>query len=299
VVVVAGPPGRSSGASPAPRAGASAGIAAPGLLRVGAINIDGAAGGQYQPATVDVVAPGVDVTSLGINGTGDFLGTGTQYAVAFAAGEAALVRSMYPNLTAAQVVRRIEATADRMGSTAPDATFGWGLINPGVAVTRAIADEGRGPDPAPAASSGGLSPLQITALVVVILLAVLMVLLLVLRIRRMVAPMAEPELGADAVTSSGATAPSSLPADMSGLGELRPPNQTLGYAPATSVGAAVGARGAGEVPAAAVGRRGEAQSGRRDEATGSGATATTTTTVDDAGQPGAQTSWWRHGPNGG
>jgi hypothetical protein len=218
VVVVTAAPTRSSaggGADP----GGPASLA--GVIRTGAINIDGAVGATYQPGAVDVVAPGVGVASLGISGTGQFEGSGTEYAVAFVAGEVALVRAMYPNLTAAQVVRRIEATADRMGSAAPDATFGWGLINPGVALTRVIADEGRIPDPSTgdAAPSAGWSSVQTTAVVIVVLLALLLVLLLVLRIRRMVQP-AVPDGDVDAGQTLGglpptnaapASAPSTVP----------------------------------------------------------------------------------------
>ncbi len=189
VVVVGGAPTRAPGTV------AGAGTATPpgtGVLRAGAIGIDGAAGASYQPGTVDVVAPGVDVAGLGLNGTGQFQGSGTQYAVAFVAGEAALVRAMYPNLTAAQVIRRIEATADRMGPTAPDPTYGWGLIDPGVAVTRVIPDEGRQPGPASSAPKRDGSAHRTAVLVIVAFLALLLIILLVLRIRRVVraAPLA-------------------------------------------------------------------------------------------------------------
>ena len=72
---------------------------------------------------VDVVAPGTGLAALGITGTGQFNATGTQYAAAFVAGEAALVRARYPDLTAAQVVHQIETTADQIGPTAPSASF--------------------------------------------------------------------------------------------------------------------------------------------------------------------------------
>jgi membrane-anchored mycosin MYCP len=198
VVVVLGAPAKASGtAVPATPPG-------PAVVRVGAIGIDGAAGTAYQPGTVDVVAPGVDVASLGLNGTGQVQGTGTQYAVAFVAGEVALVRSMYPNLTAAQVIRRIEATADRMGAAAPDPLYGWGLIDPGVAVTRTIPDEGRRPDPAEAAAANRGSVLRTEALVVIAILALVLVILLALRVRRLVraAPLPADAVGAAADTGT-------------------------------------------------------------------------------------------------
>ena len=209
VVVVTGAPMRSSGGSDTPaRLPTLASV-----LKVGAINIDGAVATTYEPGSVDVVAPGVGVAGLGISGTGQFVASGTQYAVAFVAGQVALVRAMYPNLTAAQVVRRIEATADRMGSTVPDATFGWGLINPGVAVTRVIADEGRSPDPPSPAASGGWSSLRTKALAITVAVALVLVLLLALRIRRMVrpAPMSGADAGADPTGGGGLAATSSTP----------------------------------------------------------------------------------------
>lgn len=168
-----------------------------GVLRVGAIGIDGALAGKHHPGGVDVVAPGVDIVSLGISGTGRVQRSGAQYASSFVAGVVALVRAMYPNLTATQVVRRIEATSDRIGVSAPDARYGWGLIDPAVAVTRVIADEGRGPDaPAPVTADSGWSSQRTWALVITVLVGLLLVVLLALRMRRMVRSLApaDPQL---------------------------------------------------------------------------------------------------------
>jgi membrane-anchored mycosin MYCP len=182
VVAVAAPaPARGS----ATAEGATAGTA--GVIWAGAISINGALAGRYQPGTVDVVAPGADVTSVGITGTGGFVGTGTQYAVAFVAGEAALVRARYPTLSAAQVVQRIELTSQQMGSSSPDATDGWGLIDPGSAVTKVIPGEFRQPRPAKRAP-GRWTALRTRAMVITAVLALLVLLVLVLRIRRIVRP---------------------------------------------------------------------------------------------------------------
>jgi membrane-anchored mycosin MYCP len=193
VVVVGAPAASANGATAAPLSPMLA------VLRVGAIGIDGNSSMTYKHGAVDVVAPGIDVASLGISGVGRQQSSGTQYAVAFAAGQAALVRAMYPNLTAAQVVRRIEATADRMGTSAPDAAFGWGLINPGEAVTRDIGDEGRTPSPEPLAAGGTWSSLRTRALIIAVLLAFLMMIVLVLRVRRMVraVPLVNTEAAGD------------------------------------------------------------------------------------------------------
>jgi membrane-anchored mycosin MYCP len=241
VVVVAAAPARSAGAGPA-----YGGAAAPaGTIWVGGIGISGAAAAKYQPGTVDVVAPGADISSLGMTGTGGFTGSGTRYAVAFVAGEAALVRARYPRLSAAGVVLQIEATADQLGPAAPDATFGWGLIDPGAAVTRAVAHHNAPRRPPPPAA--GWSSPRIRALAISIVLALVVLLVLVLRIRRIVRPAALP--GTQTATgppADSAAAPSAaetwqdMPASEAGFA------LTPGPAPPASAGAALaGARAAG------------------------------------------------------
>jgi membrane-anchored mycosin MYCP len=200
VVVVAAAPAKSAEVRTA-----SAGPATPGgAIWVGAISINGALAARYQPGTVNVVAPGVNVTSLGITGTGGFEGSGPQYAVAFVAGEAALVRARYPDLTATQVVQRIEMTADQIGPAAPDAAFGWGVIDPGTAVTRVIASEIRPPRPARQAEAPSRwSALRTRALVVTVVLALLVLLLVSLRIRRIVRSDLQPDAGPAAALAAG------------------------------------------------------------------------------------------------
>jgi membrane-anchored mycosin MYCP len=88
---------------------------------------------------VDVVAPGIGVTSVG---SGVRAINGTQYAVAVAAGVATLVRSAYPNLTAAQVAHRIEMTSVPLGGSAvPDSSTGWGVVSAGSTVTKVLAEQ--------------------------------------------------------------------------------------------------------------------------------------------------------------
>ncbi|WBC07650.1 S8 family serine peptidase [Micromonospora sp. WMMA1947] len=90
------------------------------VLRVGGIGPDGAAAGSYRAGDVDVVAPGVDVASLGITGTRPVSGTGTHLAVAYVAGQVALIRSAYPDLDPAQVRNRVLKTAKTTGGVAPE-----------------------------------------------------------------------------------------------------------------------------------------------------------------------------------
>jgi len=63
------------------------------------------------------------------------------------AGTAALVRSYYPQLSAAGVVHRLEVTADQPGATLPDPQVGYGTVDPYTAVTTVLPEE-----------SGGLPP---------------------------------------------------------------------------------------------------------------------------------------------
>jgi type VII secretion-associated serine protease mycosin len=103
----------------------------PGVLSVGAVDrIGGITQDTLGETPISVVAPGQDVQS-------DFPGgfsendTGTSFAAPFVSGEAALIRSAFPHMSAARVVSRIIATAD--GNTG--ARTGAGMINPVEAVT--------------------------------------------------------------------------------------------------------------------------------------------------------------------
>ncbi|MFD0822616.1 S8 family serine peptidase [Micromonospora zhanjiangensis] len=169
VLVVAAPTEPVSMPSPT---GGSAGA----LVRVGGVQFAAA----YLESTVDVVAPGLNVASIGLDKGSPVMNSGSQYAVAFVAGQAALVRAANPDLTAAQVRSRIEKTADRMGPAAPDKRYGWGMINPTSAVVTMVAGEQRSAD-APAGGGGWIRTATIAA-VVLILVAALIV--LVLRSRR-------------------------------------------------------------------------------------------------------------------
>ncbi|MGW6908657.1 type VII secretion-associated serine protease mycosin [Streptomyces sp. NPDC054940] len=96
---------------------------------------------------VDLAAPGVDILSLGVKGPGYRLDAGTSFAAPYVAATAALVRARHPELTAAQVKHRLEATADRPASRVPDPKVGWGVVNPFNAVTVVVPGE-RGGDAA-------------------------------------------------------------------------------------------------------------------------------------------------------
>jgi Subtilisin-like serine proteases len=119
------------------------------LVRVGMLNRDGQLAQEYPPGTIDVVAPGQDVTSLGPGDQGGVQVSGPQYAVAFVAGTAALVRGASPTLTAEQVARQLRTTATPIDPASDDPADPAtpqvaALVNPAQAVVLASA-----PSPAP------------------------------------------------------------------------------------------------------------------------------------------------------
>ena len=120
----------------------------PGVIAVSAVDASGtpAAAGK-RGVRVDLAAPGAGLISVGPRGRGDISGDGAALATAFVAGTAALVRSYYPQLSAAAVVHRLEVTADRPGVTLPDPQVGYGTVDPYTAVTTVLPEE-----------SGGLPP---------------------------------------------------------------------------------------------------------------------------------------------
>jgi membrane-anchored mycosin MYCP len=95
---------------------------------------------------VGIAAPGENIVSISNRDGGGLANglpddhqrmvalSGTSYAAGYVSGVAALVRSKYPQLTAAQVVRRITATAHN-GARAPSNVVGAGSVDPAAALT--------------------------------------------------------------------------------------------------------------------------------------------------------------------
>lgn len=110
----------------------------PGVMAVGATDEgDALADFSFWGRWLSVTAPGVDIHSsvpgdgsLDAAEQGDYQSEqGTSMAAPFVAGVAALVRSRFPTLTAAQVKQRIEATAVDLGDPGYDPKFGHGRID--------------------------------------------------------------------------------------------------------------------------------------------------------------------------
>jgi len=119
----------------------------PGVLAVGAVGQDGQPL-DFSAAGASVVAPGAEIVGPEAGGTGLVTGQGTSFATAFVSGVVALVRAYRPDLTAAQVVHRIEATADHPPGPLPDPRLGWGEIDPYAAVTAVLAPPSQPSSPA-------------------------------------------------------------------------------------------------------------------------------------------------------
>ena len=94
---------------------------------------------------VDVSAPGcVDTTTMG-GGYG--WACGTSFSAPIAAGVAALVMSVYPGLTPAQITYQVEHSADDLGPTGWDPSYGWGRVNASRAVSGLMGNAPSGPPP--------------------------------------------------------------------------------------------------------------------------------------------------------
>lgn len=119
----------------------------PGVMAVGMTTRTDLAApqSQYSPGlSVSVAAPGFDVMMLAPSGKGGrayVRDSGTSFAVPLVSGTAALVMQRYPKMTAQQVKRRLEITADAPAVAVPDPQLGWGIVDPFRALTDPMVDE--------------------------------------------------------------------------------------------------------------------------------------------------------------
>ncbi|RPK90422.1 Subtilisin E precursor [Streptomyces sp. ADI98-10] len=77
---------------------------------------------------VGVAAPGVDIIST-VPGFGQCSDNGTSFSAPYVAGVAALLVAKYPTWKPAEIIARIEQTAER-SITGHDAFVGWGVVDP-------------------------------------------------------------------------------------------------------------------------------------------------------------------------
>ncbi|WP_412540055.1 type VII secretion-associated serine protease mycosin [Longispora sp. K20-0274] len=107
----------------------------PGVVAVGGVDKNNGAWAKsnHGPETV-ITAPAIDIVSAK-NGGGYAIENGTSDATALVSGTAALIWSKYPQLDANNVINRLVATADDKGDPGRDPQYGYGVINPGKALT--------------------------------------------------------------------------------------------------------------------------------------------------------------------
>lgn len=121
------------------------------VMAIGAISQNGnRAGFSTYGSQIDLVAPGQDITTTDRTGTsgygaGDYVTLfGTSYSTPYAAGVAALVLSVDPSLTPAEVSFILRSTAVDRGPTGFDQQYGHGIVNAFAACSWAL-----NPPPAP------------------------------------------------------------------------------------------------------------------------------------------------------
>lgn len=134
VVVVAAAGNRGSGTS---EVGAPATI--PGVLTVAGVDKEKNASfdASSQGITIAVAAPSEDL--VGVLPDGSYVQwSGTSAAAPIVSGLAALVRSEFPDLSAANVIERLIRTADPHGQSVPSPLYGWGIIDPVPALTAEV-----------------------------------------------------------------------------------------------------------------------------------------------------------------
>ena len=88
---------------------------------------------------IDVAAPGDDVITP-YSGGGFGKQSGTSFATPYVTGTVALMLQAHPGMTPEQVRNRLEATADPPPAAVPDAKYGYGVIDPYLAVTAVRSD---------------------------------------------------------------------------------------------------------------------------------------------------------------
>src|SRR6185369_8180687 len=86
---------------------------------------------------VDLSAPGISIRTTARGGTYAAV-SGTSFSAPIVAGVAALVMTANPSLTPAQVQDILKQSADDLGASGWDASYGWGRVN----ATRAVAMAG-------------------------------------------------------------------------------------------------------------------------------------------------------------
>jgi subtilisin family serine protease len=118
--------------------------ACPGVLAVGAsTQADARAYFSDSGSRLDLIAPGEGISSTLMATDTSYgrwanVGSGTSFAAPHAAGAAALVRSLRPDLSPASVTELLRNTAHDVGDPGFDDATGWGRLDVGRAVAQAL-----------------------------------------------------------------------------------------------------------------------------------------------------------------
>ena len=141
VLIVAAAGNRRTGSE---QVGAPATI--PGVLAVGGLDKDGTASvdSSSQGISIGVSAPAEDLAG-GLPGGGYAQWSGTSGAAPIVSGVAALIRSKYPEMSAAQVINRIISTAKPKGDGVPNAIYGYGILDAEAALTADVPEVSTNP----------------------------------------------------------------------------------------------------------------------------------------------------------
>ncbi|MEV4411617.1 S8 family serine peptidase [Catellatospora sp. NPDC049609] len=84
--------------------------------------------------------------------------TGTSSSTALVAGAAALIRAKFPDLSAADVIHRLTATAIDKGFRGPDGEYGYGIVDVLAALTKDVMPQSLAPSPSLDATASSYSP---------------------------------------------------------------------------------------------------------------------------------------------
>ncbi|MBD8102354.1 S8 family serine peptidase [Plantibacter sp. CFBP 8775] len=142
VVVVAAAGNRGSGTV---EVGAPATI--PGVLTVAGVDRAGSASfdASSQGITIAVAAPSEQL--VGVTPAGSYVQwQGTSGAAPIVSGLVALVRSAWPELSAADAIKRVTATAKQVGDSAQSPIYGAGLIDAAKAVSGSVGPAATSPE---------------------------------------------------------------------------------------------------------------------------------------------------------
>jgi type VII secretion-associated serine protease mycosin len=102
----------------------------PGVIAVSGLDRSGRFWtGSLQGTETVLAAPSAELTAAGLH-HGYWQVQGTSFAAPMVSATAALIRSEFPDLSAANVINRLIRTADDLGSPGRDPQFGFGAVDP-------------------------------------------------------------------------------------------------------------------------------------------------------------------------